>query len=461
MIAENKTVKNSSGSDNIIYFVVSSIFLMLAASITYGYFVNINQLFFVFLAFLALLCPLINLRILDKLQAIIPVKKLLLTCATFYVILFYFLDNGIFVPEEITEKINILKLSALALFSLYLVENNSKINLRTNFIAHIIKYKFFYILAAAILIRIATVAYSPAPKLDVFYVTNGMVDNLFSGRNPYSENYFAPQRGAYSNPGYLPMITFMNAPGRLLLGDIRYGYIVAQILCAAILYSLLKNKFQNGRTMIELPVLMFMFLPNSIFILEMAWVEPLLLLILFFFAFVLTKEKMSYLACIILGIFISLKQNNFPFLILALANFRVNLKQISTILLTALLPIAPFLIWNYHSFIYTTATYMLNFKILPQSISLNNLYFMVYKEEIPFYIKLGAISTLIAFLILRSKKNNLVNYLHSSIVCMLFVFFLLWGYTNYYYFISGGLTLLITLGLINNNEIGAKQIYEK
>lgn len=450
---KNQLAKNILASDNLIYFIFADMFIMLISAISHGSFVDTNQLLFALLAFFILLCPLINFRFLDKLQALISAKSLLLAITTFSLILFFIFDGGIYLAsQEEVEKINALKLIAFAIFLFYFAKTSNKISFFNNFVKNIIKYKFAYLIILAIIMRIATIFFSPHPSIDVFYVTNGAVDNLVQGINPYSTSYFNPWPGGYSNPGYLPMIIFMNIPGRLLFGDIRFGYIIAQLLTAAVIYSLLQKKYRDDKIMIELPVLMFMFLPNSLFVLEQAWIEPLLLLILFLFALIFIKQKFSYLACIILGMFISLKQNHFPFLILVLANFRINFKKILIIILAIFLPVIPFLIWDYKSFIYTTVTYVLTYKVMPQSISINALYIMINKKELPFYISFGAILALLIFLILRMKKNSLIGYLHSSIIVMLFIFFMLGGYANYYYFISGSLVILITLCLAVNND---------
>ncbi len=447
-------LKNNCEQNNIIYFIFASIFLMFTGAINHGLFTDIIQLHFVFLAFFILLCPLLNLRFLDKFYTIVSTKNLLLAYTTFLIILFYFLDNGIYlISKESIEKINILKFITLSIFLFYFIKISNKTKINNGFIAYIIKNAFTGLLILTLVTRIAIISFSPSPLIDVFYVTNKAVDNLTNGINPYSAAYtIIAMPDVYSNPGYLPMVTLLNTPGKLLLGDVRYGYIIAQIFTAIIIYLLLRKKYRDDKIMMELPILIFMFLPNSLFVLEQTWIEPLLLLVLFFFALIFIKQKFNYLACIILGIFISLKQNNFPFLILALANFHINFKKILTILLAVFLPIMPFLIWNFNSFIYAIISYPLNYPIMLHSISLNSLYTIIYKKEMPFYISYGIISMLIIFLILRAKKNSLIDYLHSSIILMLFLFFLLMGYANYYYFISGSLVLLITLCLATKNE---------
>jgi len=401
----SEEIKNNT-ANNIVYFVFASIFLMLTSSIYHGSFTNPFQLFFVLFALFALALPLLNIRFLDKIYSIASVKNLLLASTTISIILFYFFDNGIFlVSGEAVEKINALKFIAIFIFLFYFIRTSGKIGFLNDLVENILKYKFAILIMLAVIMRIATIMFSPHPYIDVFYITNDGVENLVRGIDPYSASYTSPLPGFYSNPGYLPAVIFMNLPGRIIFQDVRFGYIIAQLIIIAIIYLLLREKYAENKIMIELPILMFMYYPNSLFVLEQTWIEPLLLLILFLFALIFIKQKLSYLACAILGLFISLKQNNFPFLIFALASFRIDLKKISLILSAIFLPIIPFLIWNYRSFIGTAILYPLNFKVMSHSVSLDNMYALIFSKEIPHYVSFGIILTAIIFLSLQIKKT--------------------------------------------------------
>lgn len=299
--------------------------------------------------------------------------------------------------------------------------------------------------------RIIVVLASPNPDIDVFNVANEQVDNLLAGKNPYSSEYTSPWINWKSNPSYLPSIIFLNTPGRLLFGDVRFGYIFAHIIIASIIYLLLNKKYKHDKIINEVPVLMFLYLPTSLYVLRQTWIEPLILLALSSFIFLYFKNKTSYITWAVLGLSISLKQNYFPLFILALLNFRPKIKEIAAMIIIPFLFISPFLIWDYKSFIAATFTNIMEFGSIYStihSISLNSVFLKYFKHDIPFSYSFTVLSIILFLLMLKIKKYDITNFVHLSIVFLLSTFIIIWGFPNYYYLISGGLILLAVLELL-------------
>ncbi|MSQ82986.1 MAG: hypothetical protein EXR77_08740 [Myxococcales bacterium] len=78
--------------------------------------------------------------------------------------------------------------------------------------------------------------FSPVPYIDSWSLQQEAADFLASGRNPYSQVYtqIYPQEhyGYVSHFGYLPSVGLWTLPFAKLLGDVPFGYVVADALAA-------------------------------------------------------------------------------------------------------------------------------------------------------------------------------------------------------------------------------------
>ncbi len=125
--------------------------------------------------------------------------------------------------------------------------------------------------------RLGTVVASPTPQIDV-YVTNSLAcDYLLDGRNPYSQQYPDIYEGAKDyEPGffYWPAYLYVAAPFHAL-GDIRYAAVVSDLLTCAFLVVLLRRLGLKGDA-VWLAALAWLACPVSLMVLELGWIDPLL-----------------------------------------------------------------------------------------------------------------------------------------------------------------------------------------
>lgn len=444
----------SSSQSNIIYFLSANIILLLAYSFNDGFFFSPIEIFLVGTAILILILPLVNFRILDIYSKLISVKNLLLLGTLANFILFLAISGGVLhmISPKNAQILFTLELISFIIFPFYFAKEKSfNIKPISYILNHILKYKFAYLVTLALIMRIFIVLASPDPGIDVFNVANEQVDNLLAGRNPYSAVYTSPWLNWISSPSYLPSIILLNIPGRLFLGDVRFGYIFTHIIIALIIYYLLNKNYKEEKIITELPVLMFLYLPNSLYVLRQTWIEPLILLALSLFIFLYLKNKTSYITLAILGLFIFLKQNYFPLFFIALLNFKPKKEKIAAMLLIPILSIAPFLIWDYKSFIAATVTNIMQFGSIystTHSISLNTIFRKFYDQNIPFLYSFTTLLIILYLLMLKIKKDDIINFIHLSTIFLLATFIIIWGFPNYYYCVSGILVLLTVLSLL-------------
>jgi hypothetical protein len=136
--------------------------------------------------------------------------------------------------------------------------------------------------AAALLAfgQVLTLLASPQPVIDVFTITTAALDHLAAGRNPYPQPYFDIYGGRYgyaASPNYWPGLFYALLPFRVLAGDLRFGFVAANALCAWLLARLAdaSSASRGARN-----ALLWLSFPVSFFVLEQAWIDPLLTLAL-------------------------------------------------------------------------------------------------------------------------------------------------------------------------------------
>src|SRR5262249_365127 len=125
---------------------------------------------------------------------------------------------------------------------------------------------------------------SPAPIIDVFVMFQESAQHALHGLNPYStpvsDVYQGSQDFGYHIWGYayLPTNLYAHVLAYAAFGDVRYGYVVAEAVCVGVLWWL--GRHTGQRVVAELVVLLFLFHPRGLFVLEQAWTEPLIAMML-------------------------------------------------------------------------------------------------------------------------------------------------------------------------------------
>ena len=151
---------------------------------------------------------------------------------------------------------------------------------------------------------------SPAPHIDVFTTTDAAVDFLMQGLNPYSQVYPDIYDGQYDYaPGmaYWPGTVLFAAVGKWAFGDLRSIYVLGDVLGAAAMTAL---AVRRSRLRLETGLLgaaVWLAFPVGLFVLEQAWVDPLVLAALLWAAVALDAERFGA-AGVLLGVATCIKQ---------------------------------------------------------------------------------------------------------------------------------------------------------
>jgi hypothetical protein len=133
--------------------------------------------------------------------------------------------------------------------------------------------------ATLIFVRVQTLHAAPSPSIDVFVTNTIASDHLAAGRNPYAAEYPDVYNGAYDyDPGffYWPAFLYWAAPFRLATSDVRVGLLAADLLAALAVWAIAR-RLQCSPVAAALAPLVWLSHPVSLLVLELGWIDPLLI----------------------------------------------------------------------------------------------------------------------------------------------------------------------------------------
>ncbi len=144
------------------------------------------------------------------------------------------------------------------------------------------------------------IALVPDPRIDVWYLLQQSSSGLLSGDDMYRQHW-AHSHGLQAVYPYLPMSTVLLAPFRWIVGDVRAGLLLAMVATS----GLLRRLAPAAPVALSLLVLVH---PHWAFLVDQAWTEPLLLLLLCA-AVVATEHGRPVVAMLALAAALATKQH--------------------------------------------------------------------------------------------------------------------------------------------------------
>ncbi|HKU20591.1 MAG TPA: glycosyltransferase 87 family protein [Terriglobales bacterium] len=315
-------------------------------------------------------------------------------------------------------------------------------------------------LAAIILLHIglgvATLRWVPPRRVDVYLFQQDAAAALLHGTNPYSithQNLYARQSSFFYGPGvvkdgrvdfgfqYPPLSLLAILPG-YLLGDLRYTYIAALLLAAALLVRIRFNRM----TLIAVALLLLS--PVTFYVLSRGWTEPLVLLLLCWTC--LAALRRSRCLAVALGLFFASKQYAVlavPLAALLLPRFtwKAYLRLLAAGLLCAAAVTAPFALWNFHDFWRDLVTWQLIQPFRPDALSFSVLAARMGLPQISQFVVI--IATAAAAFWALTRKARMAPAFAGSLALVMLVFFCLnkQAFVNYYFLVSGAMLLVAVM----------------
>ena len=314
---------------------------------------------------------------------------------------------------------------------------------------------------ALVLARVQTLRAVPSPTIDVFVTNSLACDYLRSGLNPYAHTYPDVYDGKYGyGPGffYWPAYLYEATVAKVVFGDIRYAVVAADLL-AALLIRWIGRRMGLSPPAAWLVSLIWLAQPVSLLVLELAWVDPLLIGGIALLAWSMLRQYWLF-AGMMLGVVAATKQYG---LLLALPTvafvFASQRRETIRVVLAAATTwsafVLPFALVNWPAFYEHTVGVYLNVPARHDALSL-----LAWSQNVlGFAVPQGIAATCgvmiaVGFTVWLTRKDDatLADWAATSAVAYAAVFLLGKQAFCNYYFLVAFLVLLHALFSQGNDE---------
>ena len=299
---------------------------------------------------------------------------------------------------------------------------------------------------------IAALRWTPPQRVDVYLFQYDAAAALLHGTDPYAithQNLYGHDAAFYYGPGvlkdgrvdigfpYTPLSLLAILPG-YLLGDLRYTYIVALILSAALLVLMRLNQV----TLVAVTLLLLS--PVTFYVLSRGWTEPLVLLTLCWAC--LTAARRSRWLPVALGLFFASKQYTvlaIPLAALLLVRFswKAYIRLLAQAGLVAAAVTAPLALWNCHDFWRDVVTFQVIQPFRPDALSFSVLVGRLGLGHIfQLLVFIAVLATTAWILATRCRQWSAFS---GTFALIMLVFFCLnkQAFVNYYFLTIGAVLL--------------------
>lgn len=305
---------------------------------------------------------------------------------------------------------------------------------------------FFAAVLVALALRALVPVASPYPRIDVYAVQEESARNLLEGENPYATVLERDIYNHHRRDGTPLIAGYWYMPGNLVIetialfatGDVRYGHIAFEIVFLAVLWFLLRRR---SEIIAELSVLLMLYQPVGLFVIEQSWNEPLILGFLSL-TILFARQRKWKTASTLFGMMIALKQY-FIFTAMHWLLVRRHISSLLFVMLGALAFIVPFLLPDADAFIKNGVLYQFGSEFRTDSLSLSTLLYPLIGATGKWWSIAVAVMASVFFM-WKFRAGKLPGMLAATTLTMFALF--LFGnqaFCNYYYLVQG--FLLLTL----------------
>lgn len=316
------------------------------------------------------------------------------------------------------------------------------------------KLRFAFIIISALVLRILMVKASPDPVMDVYTILKEAPIMVLQGRNPYVEQFSQVYSG--TTPDYFtywPVAFLTQIPFVTVFNDPRVLMILAEV-GSALLIFLLGNKTDIA----ELLSLIYLFRPNSNFIIEQSFLVPLESFLFILSVYLLYQKNRKHTAQrvlfsgALLGLLTGVKLHQVFLLPFFLLFTKERKKYITGFLSAIFVTVLPFVLWNPKAFKSDTLDWLVKpvgqIASIPvyNSLNVNSFLFALTRQTLPMYasflIPLAVLLLILYKLKNYSKNNTKKSFLIPHVILGIAVFYVTlylfqrFAFINYYYFVT-------------------------
>ncbi len=309
---------------------------------------------------------------------------------------------------------------------------------------------------AAFLFRVWLIFASPSPVIDVFAQFQESAQHILAGLNPYttlvSDVYQGTRDYGYHMLGYAypPSNLYLHVLFYFLFKDIRFGYVLMELIAAFSLYKIIPTP---QKKFAELITLLFLYNPRGLFVLEQAWSEPFILGFFALFVYLFIRNQKSSWLPVLYGYLVSLKQY-LVFFIFSYLILEKRKSRIFTMLGIIILTTLPFWLWDAHSFLKYGLLFQFKTPFREDGLTLVSVFYRWFGWTAGKGLAVVLGFAINIFWLWRFKKESVSNYLYLSTLT-LFSMFLMGSqaFCNYYYLVGNLLLFILAIRLRELNLV--------
>ena len=312
------------------------------------------------------------------------------------------------------------------------------------------KFQLPALLVLHFLLGIWLIKASPEPQIDVFLFQRDSIVALLHGHNPYaitfpdiygsSPFFYGPGLSAegrlrFGFP-YPPLSLFLAMPGQILAGDFRYSQLVAMTLSGGLMAYSRPGTVASGAAAV------FLFTPRVFFVLEEAWTEPFVVLLLALVVFLACR--VPKLVPYAFGLFFAIKQYVMivaPLAVLLLPR-PIERRELRAWLVKAVTTAAvvtlPLMLIDVPKFIWNVVTLQIYQPFRPDALSYPSWWVSQGGQPIT-WLAFVAIIPALVLVLWKAERGPAGFALGVAVVCLAFFVFSKQAFCNYYYFVIGAL----------------------
>jgi hypothetical protein len=306
---------------------------------------------------------------------------------------------------------------------------------------------FWMLVGAAGALRIAAMYISPSPEIDVFWFTNQGAEGLLQGINPYSREFHVIDPQSRYLYAYLPGQFLLDVPSVALLGNMRWGQILAEGVAALLFYRLVRGTSLRvddaRRHSAELLTLLLLYFPQTLRMQEQSWVEFKQVFAMTLFVYLLSRRPSGAAAWGALGFLFVLKPTTWasgPFL-LRLRSF--GLRPALVVGAVMLAVVAPFLLWDAPALYDDVIRYQASFGLSRSTSILWAITLITGWNVEPLNLWVALVGGATFLTLLWQRRPGLVSFLLASAILGMVPVLMRQAFLNYYYYLDALLLLAL------------------
>jgi hypothetical protein len=320
----------------------------------------------------------------------------------------------------------------------------------------------------------AIIHISPAPGIDVWDLQMQAAKALLHGENPYVGLAVPDTTPIHPYPTvpyvYAPGTLYAGVIGLLVGGDVRYAMLIALLVSGGALRSIARkaNGEAGSRTASlaeDAPALFVWLMPPLAFIIELAWTEPVQLMLIGL-AVGATVSGRALRGAVLFGVALTTKQSMFWLIPLAGFALSYGIREWLAMLATLALGVAPFAIADFGALKHDTFDFLVALAPRSDALGLAVWYKSAFGRAFPTATSTVAAALVVAATALYARslrrsasgEHNRVSEgaalfgRAAALTYFAFFFFAKWAFANYYFLVSGLAALAAATSLRSRYE---------